>query len=234
MCLPFLSVPLWPVAMHAFLNVRTYVRIDGEPAIFFLAEWVPNRLAAFLAPRAFGLPYRTARIRYRQDPARGRLEGRVVPLPGTGSFVYSGRYWVTSFRRAFPGSLEEFLLERYVAGTKRHALRRCFRVAHEPWTLVPVVVEGLDDRLLAATGSWFPSARFVCAHFSPGVARVRIGHPRITDSPHPAREPRRPDGCPRMSPAPVFRCVGTPPRRPDPPKAISGTRHAEDARALRS
>ena len=35
-----------PVASHAFLNVRTYVRCRDEPGIFFLAEWVPRRMAA--------------------------------------------------------------------------------------------------------------------------------------------------------------------------------------------
>ncbi|MBI3881156.1 MAG: DUF2071 domain-containing protein [Verrucomicrobia bacterium] len=34
-----------PIATHHFLNVRAYVRHRGEPGIFFLAEWLSNRLA---------------------------------------------------------------------------------------------------------------------------------------------------------------------------------------------
>src|SRR4051812_8696302 len=49
---------LTPIASHQFLNVRTYVRHDGEPGIFFLAEWLNNRAAVLLGPRGFGLPYR--------------------------------------------------------------------------------------------------------------------------------------------------------------------------------
>ena len=38
-----------PIATHTFLNVRTYVKHGDEPGIYFMTEWVPNRLAAFLA-----------------------------------------------------------------------------------------------------------------------------------------------------------------------------------------
>src|SRR3954465_14836911 len=39
-----------PAAPHAFLNLRTYVRAHGHPAICFLAEWIPNPLARLLGP----------------------------------------------------------------------------------------------------------------------------------------------------------------------------------------
>src|SRR5690242_20649349 len=39
---------LKPIATHDFLNVRTYVRHDGEPGIHFLAEWLSNWLAVQL------------------------------------------------------------------------------------------------------------------------------------------------------------------------------------------
>src|SRR3954469_204377 len=51
-----------PLACHEFLNVRTYVRVDGEVGIHFLAEWIPNRLAALLGPPMYGLPYRVGRL----------------------------------------------------------------------------------------------------------------------------------------------------------------------------
>ncbi|HEX8490696.1 MAG TPA: DUF2071 domain-containing protein, partial [Chthoniobacterales bacterium] len=36
---------LKPIATHEFLNVRTYVRANDEPGIFFLVEWLSNRLS---------------------------------------------------------------------------------------------------------------------------------------------------------------------------------------------
>src|SRR6266852_2534444 len=46
-----------PIATHELLNLRTYVRHRGEAGIYFIAEWIPNRLSVFLGPRTFGLPY---------------------------------------------------------------------------------------------------------------------------------------------------------------------------------
>jgi len=51
-----------PIATREFLNVRTYVRANNEPGIFFLAEWLSNRLSDPLGPPVFGLPYRYGRI----------------------------------------------------------------------------------------------------------------------------------------------------------------------------
>src|SRR5678816_2069376 len=36
---------LKPISTHHFLNVRTYVRVNGESGIYFLAEWLSNRLS---------------------------------------------------------------------------------------------------------------------------------------------------------------------------------------------
>jgi uncharacterized protein len=52
----------WPIANHDFFNVRAYVRHDGEPGIFFISEWLNNRLSVMAGPGTYGLPYRFARI----------------------------------------------------------------------------------------------------------------------------------------------------------------------------
>src|SRR5215203_7281033 len=53
-----------PLAEHEFLNLRTYVKHDGDVGIYFLAEWIPNRLAQFIGPKLYGLPYRLGRLDY--------------------------------------------------------------------------------------------------------------------------------------------------------------------------
>lgn len=60
-----------PIATHEFLNVRTYVRHNGEPGIYFLAEWLSNPLSVHLGPRTFGLPYRFGRIEYFHEHEKG-------------------------------------------------------------------------------------------------------------------------------------------------------------------
>src|SRR5580765_4040210 len=74
-----------PLASHEFLNIRTYVRHGDTRGIFFLAEWIPNRLAALIGPRTYGLPYRLGRLRYdgceREIDAAGlRLHFRATPI----------------------------------------------------------------------------------------------------------------------------------------------------------
>lgn len=67
-----------PIATHPFLNVRTHVRHRGEPGIYFLAEFLTNRLAVLLGPPLYGLPYRFADNRYTLDKRAGRMSGTVA------------------------------------------------------------------------------------------------------------------------------------------------------------
>src|SRR6185436_2518778 len=80
-----------PIATHEFLNVRTYVRKGDETGIFFLAEWLSNRLSVALGPRVFGLPYRFGKINYEHSWKTRRFAGVVADGDAGGSFEYSGR-----------------------------------------------------------------------------------------------------------------------------------------------
>ncbi|MCB9852170.1 MAG: DUF2071 domain-containing protein [Phycisphaerales bacterium] len=66
-----------PIGTHAFLNVRTYVRVGDEPGIYFLAEFLPNRLSVLLGPVAYGLPYRYGRLDYQHDNDASVMTGAV-------------------------------------------------------------------------------------------------------------------------------------------------------------
>lgn len=166
-----------PIANHPFLNVRTYVRLDGEPAIFFLSEWLPNRLAVMLGPRTFGLPYRLGRLCYQNATAAGRLVGDVIDASGAGRFTYFGTACAARPSPAGAGSLTEFLLERYTCFT--HVAGRCrrFRIWHAPWPQRSATLDVLHDSLLFRTGAWRDHAMCVGAHCSPGVSNVEIGRP---------------------------------------------------------
>jgi uncharacterized protein YqjF (DUF2071 family) len=162
-----------PVACHAFLNVRTYVRPGGVPGIYFLVEWVSNALAVLLGPPLFGLPYRFGRLDYAHHGAGG--SGRVQA-------GQDFRYRVEAdaampLGPCAPGSLDEFLLERYVAYTRRGRRLRLFRVWHSPWRQRQVAVRVDEDGLLATAGGWYRSAAPAGAVYSPGVKDVRIGRP---------------------------------------------------------
>lgn len=73
-----------PIANHEFLNLRTYVIHQGEHGIYFLAEWLPNRLSAAAGPVVYGLPYRHGLLRYQADVL---LTGDVTSAGGTRQFL---------------------------------------------------------------------------------------------------------------------------------------------------
>ena len=164
---------LKPIATHEFLNVRTYVRVNGEPGIYFLAEWLSNAISVPLGPPVFGLPYRYGRIRYEHDdPAelQGRVEG------GQGRFQYCGLTTSDHLEVCERGSTTEFLMERYTAFTRRWFGSRMFRVWHEPWPQATVDLDVTDDSLLRAAGQWWQTAEYAGANYSPGV-NVWMGRP---------------------------------------------------------
>ena len=165
---------LKPIATHEFMNVRTYVRANGEPGIFFLAEWLSNFISVPLGPPVFGLPYRYGRVRYEHEQPSCELRGRVQAKEG--AIEYRGRIATEALAVCAGGSTSEFLMERYTAFTRRFFGSRMFRVWHEPWQQAPVDLTMSDDSLLAETGEWWPTARFVGANYSPGVD-VWMGRP---------------------------------------------------------
>ncbi|HWE93110.1 MAG TPA: DUF2071 domain-containing protein [Tepidisphaeraceae bacterium] len=170
-----------PLASHEFLNVRTYVRHRGEPGIHFLCEWIPNRLATWLGPPLYGLPYRLGRLVYRYDRCSGecfhdvssggsRLEFDVFPVrddpPGP----------------APRGTLDEFLLERYVAFTRLRGRNACFRVEHVPWARRQVAVRWRETGLLETLPLPWDRAQPMGGHYSEGVRNVGLGPPVLTEA----------------------------------------------------
>jgi uncharacterized protein YqjF (DUF2071 family) len=158
-----------PVATHAFLNLRTYVRVGGRPAIQFLSEWIPNRLAMLVGPRLYGLPFRAGRLAYRN--------GRRDVTANGDAFRLSESAGATG-QEAEGGSLDEFLLERYTAVTWRQRRGRRFDIEHAPWAWRRAAVRVEDDTLVRRAAPWFAAARAECAHVSEGVCDVGIGGPR--------------------------------------------------------
>ena len=177
-----------PVGSHGFLNIRTYVRVAGEPGIYFLAEFLPNRFSVLLGPAAYGLPYHFGRLDYRHDPEAATLEGCVTASAAgegdarrcrTGRLEYRvHRKPDASLRPASVGTLTEFLMERYTAYTAWRGIVRQFRIWHPPWPQAPAFPEIRDASLLVTTGEWAESAQLQSANYSPGVADVWMGRPR--------------------------------------------------------
>jgi uncharacterized protein YqjF (DUF2071 family) len=170
---------LKPIATHEFLNVRTYVRHQGETGIFFLAEWLSNRLSVTLGPCPFGLPYRYGKLKYEHIWEEQSLAGTAVDPGDRAVFSYRANLAKdVEFRCCNRDTLDEWLMERYTAFTCRAGKRRLFRVWHTPWPQSPVQVIAMEESLLEYNWAFFSSAKMNFANFSPGVRDVWMGRPQ--------------------------------------------------------
>ncbi|WIV68329.1 YqjF family protein [Natrialbaceae archaeon AArc-T1-2] len=173
---PFRNVDVRPRGLPAWLgldlpelNLRTYVRCDGEPGVYFFsldAEGIAGVLGARVTHY---LPYYYARIgmRERNDVVRFRTVRR---HPGARPVLFDASYEPVgeSFTPA-PGSLAAFLTERYryysqdASGQVRYA-----DVDHEPWTLQAATVTLEENTLFEANGFDEPAGSPVC-YYSRGL-----------------------------------------------------------------
>lgn len=137
------------------LNVRTYV-IDGagRPGVWFYSLDASRWLAVRFARWAFCLPYFHAEMRSRRDADSGWIDYRSRRRDGGAGaeFAYRGR---GAEREAEPGTLEFFLLERYLLlaldGAGGDSLRGG-HVAHRPYRFREAEVGGYGTELIAAAG----------------------------------------------------------------------------------
>lgn len=154
------------------LNVRTYVHDEhGTPGVWFFSLDCDQPLAVAVARRFFGLPYLHARMGVRRDTTGIQYECRRSGQPTASVFDYN---LGTSTRLAAPGTLDFFLVERYVLFTTTARGLRIGRVHHEPYRLSPASVTRHDQ--LAFTWDGFtPSSRAPDHLIGSHGVDVRIG-----------------------------------------------------------
>jgi hypothetical protein len=107
---------------------------------------------------------------------RGKVEA------AAGSFRFCAAFEANDLGICAPGSLDEFLLERYTAFTQFQKRRQFFRIWHEPWQQVRAKVQIATDNLIHSTGRWWRDARCIGANYSPWV-NVWMGWPHAIKSP---------------------------------------------------
>lgn len=125
------------------LNLRTYVRLDDRPGVFFFSLDATNPVAVSLARRLFLLPYFRAEMACeRRGEAVAYRSKRVHP--GAPGARFEGRYAPAGeVFQAEPGSLEHFLTERYCLYTSGASVGRASgelyrgEIHHGPWPLQP-------------------------------------------------------------------------------------------------
>ncbi len=156
---PILFPPLPGVSSFHEINVRTYVHVEGQnPGVWFFSLDASSRLAVEAARMTYHLPYFSADIEFASTqeaiptiafetkrtgvrgtkPANAHLRYRPIEGPATASA---------------PGTIEHFLLERYILYSQDDAknLYRA-RVHHQPYPAQKAEVLHCEETLIWAAG----------------------------------------------------------------------------------
>jgi hypothetical protein len=151
------------------VNLRTYVRVRGEPGVFFFSIDAASCLGAFVAHAAFHLPFHRAGIRLEDNAGGFRMHSA---RPGTNGKAEARLIvsWTPKGvpRRPASGTLESFLLERYASFSPAPA-GKLYRgpMLHSDWQVQDAEAEVAVDDLITLAGLAPPSR--AVSHYSPGV-----------------------------------------------------------------
>ena len=155
------------------VNVRTYVRRNGVPGVWFFSLDVNRFLPALVARVSYFLPYCWGRASNKRTDSTLETEvRRRWPSRASTSIRVSIGDPIES-----PDELSVFLSARW--GLYSRGIGKGVRYApvdHETWPLWTATLESLNDTLLTAAGLSAPKGD-PHVMFSPGVS-VRIGLPR--------------------------------------------------------
>lgn len=159
------NVPAFaPVSDFHELNVRTYVRYEGKPGVYFLSIEAAKLLACFVAKTMSRLPYRYAAISRSPDSFQVRNQR-------------SGTHFKLNFSKgpAIPDKqpLDLWLTERYALFQDAGAYLNTYEIHHSEWPLQELKIRSLAIHYpgFAAFGFGTPD---LC-HYSPGVPVLAWG-----------------------------------------------------------
>lgn len=134
------------------LNLRTYVRADGAPGVYFFSLDADDLLGVAGARLFNHLPYYYADMDY-EPGTRTRFESQ-RRTPGSRSVRFSATYGPDGDRyRPDADTVEHFLVERYRYFAEGQDGRiRYANIEHEPWTLRPATWSVAENTLFRANG----------------------------------------------------------------------------------
>jgi len=135
-------------------NVRTYVHFEGRnPGVWFFSLDAENRMAVLGARTVFHLPYYFAQMTLNTNGGGTNVyrSERRWPRPLPGSCSVEAKFF-GPIAPANVGTLEHFLVERYILYASRRDRLYLGRIHHAPYPLQSASVTALDETLLAAAG----------------------------------------------------------------------------------
>jgi uncharacterized protein YqjF (DUF2071 family) len=150
----FFPLPRWP-GMTNFheTNVRTYVHLDGaDPGVWFFSLDAASRQCVAGARLTYHLPYHFAEMSL--DERDGAIDYRSLRRwPGPTPARFDARVRLGGeLGHAAPGTLDDFLCERYLLYSARGGRLYRGQVHHTPYPLREATLERLDETLVAQAG----------------------------------------------------------------------------------
>lgn len=177
---PVLLPPVPFLSNFLELNVRTYVRdSEGNPGVWFYSLDCNQPVAVGVARTLFHLPYFHAKMTAIRRDAMTEYHSRRKGTERQSIYKYRGEERAAP---ASPGSLEEFLVERYRLYAAAGGRLFTGEVRHAPYTISPATVPEWCDGPLVLAGFDAKGRPPDHALHSPGVD-VRV---------HPLRRPIKP------------------------------------------
>jgi uncharacterized protein YqjF (DUF2071 family) len=127
------------------LNVRTYVRVDNVPGVWFLSLDASSPLFVAVGRALYGLRYRLAHMATVVDGPSIHYLAAADGVGFAAAYAPCGEAAL-----AHPGSLEHFLVERYRLFAERRRRLVTAVVEHEPWALQPATARIELNRMAPA------------------------------------------------------------------------------------
>ncbi len=146
-------------------NLRTYVTVDGEPGVLFFSLEASSWLAVKAARLGWGLPYFFADMESARDGDRVRYRSS---RRGAGADLVLDASMGEALGPSAPGTLEHFLLERYLLFTAWRGRTYRGQVHHAAYPAQRATVHEVRTTLLEAAGLP-PATGPVLAHYASGV-----------------------------------------------------------------
>lgn len=184
---PRLGLPIAPAFHEA--NLRTYVHRGGrEPGVWFFSLEAASRLAVTGARVGYHLPYFHARMSMEISGGPDAPDGTTIDFRsrrlGAGAPAeLSARYGpVGPAAPAAAGSLEFFLVERYLLYASHAGALSSARVHHGPYPVQPAVAFEVRETLTRAAGLPPLAGPPALVHYAREVD-VQIDRPAVSFAP---------------------------------------------------
>ncbi len=162
------------------LNVRTYVRVDDQPGVYFFSLDATSRWAVGAARRLLNLPYHTAAITLAQSRGSVLYESVRRSAPEAAFKAVYGPLGAAAPVR--PGTLDHFLTERYCL-YHQYADGRSYKldIHHRPWLLHGALADVRVNSMLQVNG--------IAAEESPARLHFAFRQDVVTWAPVPLPAP---------------------------------------------